>query len=189
LEAGSAVLFEIVSESGSRSQHPFDVRVETATIIRYTEVWQRAVLYIYRTQVFLEDPRIQEKFTLWKMTPHQEDLWQLIIRAAGEQLYDTLEGDDRTALNRLVLNFLISLLDHQLPGRPYESPLLSALAGMGVDLVHDVWVAPVMYTNKYSAILRVAKYLVLYQSQLETEENPTQGDGKPAPYTYYAPAE
>jgi len=49
LEAGLAVLFEIVSELGSRSQHPFDVRVETATIIRYTEVWQRAVLYIYRT--------------------------------------------------------------------------------------------------------------------------------------------
>ena len=39
LEAGSAVLFEIVSESGNRLQYPFNVRVKTATIIKYTKVW------------------------------------------------------------------------------------------------------------------------------------------------------
>jgi superfamily II DNA helicase RecQ len=66
-------------------------------------------------------------------------------------------------LERHVLAFLISLLDHQLGDDYYRSALVSATAVLGVDRDRG-WKSPLVYTTTLSAIVTVSKMLVLYSA-------------------------
>ncbi|KAF5512737.1 hypothetical protein CGCA056_v012739 [Colletotrichum aenigma] len=58
---------------------------------------------------------------------------------------------------------LISMLDHQLKGGDYSSALLSALAVIGIA-EDSGWVQITDYTTKYSAVVKVARMLVIHQA-------------------------
>ncbi|KAL6151133.1 hypothetical protein ACJQWK_10446 [Exserohilum turcicum] len=77
---------------------------------------------------------------------------------SGEDLDEVLE-----ALQDHVLKLILALLDHKLKDNEYESPLVSAMAVLGVS-TKSGWLSPLVYTPKQSAIVTVARMLVLYQA-------------------------
>ena len=65
--------------------------------------------------------------------------------------------------------FLLALLDHNLKDNEYRSAFVSASAILGVDNIRG-WKDLLIYTPTMSAIITVAKILVLYQAKKIREE-------------------
>ncbi|KAK4118463.1 hypothetical protein N657DRAFT_540828, partial [Parathielavia appendiculata] len=63
----------------------------------------------------------------------------------------------------------VAFFDHQYRDSPYESALLSGLAVLGIR-EDGGWVGPGDYTPKYSAVIKIARILVVYQSVVERED-------------------
>jgi hypothetical protein len=76
--------------------------------------------------------------------------------------------DDR--LQRAYLDMMVSMLVHPLRNKNhYGSIIVSALAVMGMN-DYGRWISALSYMPIYSAVINVAKYLVLHQSVLERGE-------------------
>ena len=72
-------------------------------------------------------------------------------------------------IDRFVLELMVSLLDHQFKESHYDSAIISGLAVLG--LRDDTgWVDAVDYTPIYSAVIKVARMLVVYQSYTQRED-------------------
>ncbi|CAM1507673.1 Fc.00g073140.m01.CDS01 [Cosmosporella sp. VM-42] len=110
----------------------------------------------------------------YRMTIKQERLWG----SFREGIVGTVAGPPRrrsqcTAeeLEYRCLDAVVGFLDHPFQnGNHYESIIISGLAVMGLE-PDGGWVPVTNYTQVYSAIIKVARYLVLYQSMLEREAN------------------
>jgi hypothetical protein len=64
-------------------------------------------------------------------------------------------------LQKKVLALILALLNHNLGDNKYQSALISGMAVLGVS-AETGWLSPLMYTPKQSAIITVARILVLY---------------------------
>lgn len=72
-------------------------------------------------------------------------------------------------VERLCLDMLVGFLDHQLKRGDYDNVVLSALAVLGIR-EDNGWIDAIDYTPIYSAVVKCARMLVVYQSYLESEE-------------------
>jgi hypothetical protein len=83
---------------------------------------------------------------------------------------DSEEGgdDDTQALERCVLGFFIALLDHDVGDNEFQNALYSALAVLGIREGHD-WKSALVYTPLLSAVVIVARMLVLYKAKQARE--------------------
>ena len=81
----------------------------------------------------------------------------------SEESADELDEEQEIELERHVLAFLVSLLDHQLGDDYYKSALVSATAALGVDRDRG-WKSPLVYTTVLSGLVTVSKMLVLYSA-------------------------
>ncbi|KFY83085.1 hypothetical protein V498_08308 [Pseudogymnoascus sp. VKM F-4517 (FW-2822)] len=63
-------------------------------------------------------------------------------------------------LDRACLRFCIELLDHRLVGNLYDSAIISGLSILGIG-PGETWVAAIHYTTIYSAIVKIARALVV----------------------------
>jgi hypothetical protein len=68
-----------------------------------------------------------------------------------------------------VLAFMLALLDHPFGDGEYRNALVSGLAVLGIH-EKDGWHSPLGYTPKLSAIVTVARVLVVYQARLKRIE-------------------
>ncbi|KAJ4194612.1 hypothetical protein NW759_016497 [Fusarium solani] len=125
-----------------------------------------------------ETPSVERKRPPYRMTIRQEELWKEFSRAVT---YATRHGVQPTGqysdaqLQRGCLDLVVQFLDHPFKtGNHYENIIISALAVMGIDREGRGWVPVGKYTPIYSAVIKVARYLVLYQSMLEREAQVTQ---------------
>ncbi|OBS16846.1 hypothetical protein FPOA_12575 [Fusarium poae] len=107
----------------------------------------------------------------YKMTIQQEELW----KAFDNGIRQVVTGADRAGrytadrLQRSCLDAMVQFFDHPLKsGNHYESIVISALAVMGLD-EGGGWKPVENYTSIYPAVIKVARYLVLYQSMLERQ--------------------
>ena len=99
-------------------------------IDRYINVWKRIVGYIFRTEGLDNIAR-----PLYEFTPEQVKAlawFQRNIRQPTERTMTKRAVAEIRRLDRACLDFLITLLDHQLPQSSYDSVLLSALAAIGI---------------------------------------------------------
>jgi hypothetical protein len=64
-------------------------------------------------------------------------------------------------LQKACLEFCIALLDHQITRREYDSPLVCALAVLGVK--EDGWKGPEQYPPILSAVIKTARFMVVQQ--------------------------
>ena len=132
-EVGSAVLFEVNRKAvNEKPQRPFDGRLEPGTTDRYTNLWKRVVGYVFRIRRW--PPAAQPPFEL---TPGQQRAlaaFQSALRRLPAAATAVAPGEDHQLqrTDRACLDFLVSLLDHPLPGPSYDSVLLSALAIVGI---------------------------------------------------------
>jgi len=168
-EAGSAVLFEIGRKVVTmKPTTPFPSRLEARTMERYINVWKRVLGYIFRT-VDLDDG-IRPDYEWTREQEKSLSRFRELLRRASAG-----DGAGEKELDRAHLDFLITVLDHPLPGRSYDSVLLSALAALGIR-EDGGWRQPVDYTSFYSAIIKIARMLVVRHSQLEAEDAGNAGD-------------
>jgi len=160
---GLAALFEVGrKEISTKPRMPFDNRLEDDTWTRYKEVWRRLLCIWYRTQKW--DDQDQER-PPYRMTRQQEDAW--------DEFEDSIPINEKEHMSsrtdRFCLSMIMSVLDHQLVGNHYESILLSALSVLGIS-EDGGWVDALSYTTIYSAVIKIARMLVLYQSWLQRED-------------------
>jgi superfamily II DNA helicase RecQ len=164
--AGTTVLFEAnrVDYAKPKPTRPFNAQLEKATLVRYIGYWKRIVGYVLRTMVLDQDNRPPFK-------PTEEQQNALCRFVEGIYQYEPDEDVDEYCLD-----FLISLLDHEYTGSDYDNMLISALAVMGVR-EDGGWCTPDQYTIIYSAVITIARMLVVYQSHLELEDSDDPADG------------
>lgn len=92
--------------------------------------------------------------------------WDAFEEAVEAAVKDT-EGTGK--VERLCLDMLVGFLDHQLKRGDYDNVVLSALAVLGIR-EDNGWIDAIDYTPIYSAVVKCARMLVVYQSYLESEE-------------------
>ncbi|KAM7208117.1 telomere-linked helicase 1, partial [Rhypophila decipiens] len=73
------------------------------------------------------------------------------------------------AIDRLCLDTVVSLLDHQYTHTHYESAMISGLAVIGIR-EDGGWESVENYTPIYSAVIKMARMLVVYQAVLEQQD-------------------
>lgn len=162
------VLYELRRNDAYRKpERPFDGRMEASTWDKYTGVWRKMLSFWQRSRAWQEDKR--PPYTL---TTAQQRYYNDWCRACQD-------GQGGETAKRACVDFLLSLLDHNLGDSTYESSLLSGLAVLGIRQ-DNAWVDAYNYTPIFSAVLKIARILVLYQSDLEgkEEEATTKTEGK-----------
>ncbi|KAJ1670459.1 hypothetical protein EV182_008199, partial [Spiromyces aspiralis] len=74
------------------------------------------------------------------------------------------EEDDTSELEGHVLDFFIALLDHDISDNEFQNVLYSGLAILGIRAEYG-WRSALLYTPVLSAIVMVARTLVLYKAK------------------------
>lgn len=159
-------LFEIQrKEVHVKPSRPFDSRLEDDTWTRYKDVMKQLMRIWQRTQTLDDDDRPQ-----YRLTGRQRELWDAFeeaveksVDANGETSYTNEEID------RMYLDMVIGFFNHQFKQSHYDNIIISSLAVMGIR-DDGGWVDAVDYMPVYSAVIKMARMLVLHQSYLEREE-------------------
>ncbi|KAF7564171.1 telomere-linked helicase 1, partial [Pyrenophora tritici-repentis] len=111
----------------------------------------------------------------YRFTRRQREAWEVLI----EQAKRSIEGDEEDEAedmdeerragrgddgrhrrgDRACLEFCIALLNHRITRREYDSPLVCALAVLGVK--EDGWKGPEQYPPILSAVIKIARFMVV----------------------------
>lgn len=84
--------------------------------------------------------------------------------------YSWDQAEAESQLETSCLNMLVSWFDHSISHDHYSNVIISSLAVMGIqDDKKSGWVSPLNYTPIYSGVIKVARFLVLFQSWREWE--------------------
>jgi hypothetical protein len=81
----------------------------------------------------------------------------------GVEVKEEMGREEREQIEELdhaCLQVCIELLDHLLVGNPYDSVIISGLSILGIG-PGETWVAATEYTTIYSAIIKIARALVV----------------------------
>lgn len=185
-----AALFEVnKKETDTEAQMPFDSWMDQTTIRAYTQVWRQVLCYLWRAETEGgEASRPKYKLTI-KQRESIDHLqvgieyfqqWQEIqgVRSPEGDQNGEAESEEEIKqikiIQTLVLDFCITLLDHQLQDNEYQSGLISALAVLGIK-EKGGWSDALEYTPKYSAIIKLARLMVVQRGY---EKRQDEIDGK-----------
>ncbi|KAK1948837.1 hypothetical protein LY78DRAFT_622667, partial [Colletotrichum sublineola] len=116
---------------------------------RYKEVWRKMICMWYRTEEWPDTERPPYRYTI-----RQGLLWEAWIRAEQE---------------RACLDAIVAFIEDPYKQGPQESVIISALAVLGIR-EDGGWHHATEYTTNYSAVIKVAKILVVYQAWLERQD-------------------
>ena len=148
-----------------------------------TQQEQDAVEYPPRSQPQPEP--IKDKRPRYVFTEEQAERWQCVVDIAEEweeeddSSQDSRrrreEGEDESeeeseedqeqaeALETAVRRFFVAVFDHPLQNGPYDSVIISAMAVTGID-ENSGWVSALLYTPKMSAIITLARMLIMHEA-------------------------
>jgi hypothetical protein len=145
--------------------------MDITTIQRYTQVWKQVLCYVFRA----EDEDV-EKQPAYKLQGRQQiaiQQVQAIIQEFQEWKQDqpnNANEDDELdeeiefmgQIQREILRLCIELLNHPLQDNEYQNVIISALALIGMR-DDDGWLDAEDYTPKYSAIIKLARLMVVQE--------------------------
>ncbi|KAK6610433.1 hypothetical protein H4I95_03492 [Botrytis cinerea] len=155
---------------------PFDSWMDITTVIRYTEICKQLLRYIFRSKDI--EP---EKRPGYGLTERQqmciEDVWTSIEEliwwkeeqgALGSGAEDKEgESDEEIEwigrIQRQILRLWMALLNQPLQDDEYKSVLISGLAVLGMR-EDDGWLDAEDYTPKYSAVIKLARLMVVQEA-------------------------
>ncbi|KAM7188699.1 Protein of unknown function (DUF3505) domain containing protein [Rhypophila sp. PSN 637] len=172
MRVGHAVLFEVNrKEAHMKATKPFDSRMEDDTWVRYREVMRKLLCFIQRTQDWEDEAR--PRYMLTQKQGSLYDAFEDVAEQYGQQGVDEMVHPSALAsvqaIDRLCLDTVVSLLDHQYTHSHYESAMISGLAVMGIR-EDGGWESVENYTPIYSAVIKMARMLVVYQAVLEQQD-------------------
>lgn len=160
---GLQVLFEVNRKEGHiRPRKPFDSIMASDAWVRYKAVWWKVLCYLFRTQDWDDEER-----PLYELTVKQSRLFDE-LEAAAENTHAS--DVDTKRMDRLCLDLMIAILDHQWKENEYECVIISALAVMGMR-EDGGWVTAEDYTPVYSAVIKLARMLVIHQAVQERADD------------------
>jgi hypothetical protein len=171
-----AALFEANrKEANVEPQRPLDSWMDITTIQSYTRVWKQVLCYVLRAED--EDA---EKRPAYKLTGRQQigvQAVRAIIQEFQEwqqdQPIDDEESDEEIEfmgrIQREILRLCIALLNHPLQDNEYQNAIISGLAIMGIR-DDDGWIDAEDYTPKYSAIIKLARLMVVQEGYEQRQE-------------------
>jgi hypothetical protein len=195
-----AALFEANrKEANVEPQKPFDSWMEITTVQKYTRVWKQVLCYIFRAKE--EDA---EKRPAYKLTSRQQigvQAVEAVIQEFQEWQQDQPSNDEEESdeeiefmrrIQREILRLCIALLNHPLQDNEYQNAMISGLAVMGIR-DDDGWIDAEDYAPKYSAIIKLARLMVVqegYEKRQEAikqwqERGLSADDAKEEAHSYY----
>jgi RecQ family ATP-dependent DNA helicase len=181
---GLEALFEANKKEADReTQMPFSSWMETTTVKRYTEVCKQVLCFIFRAEE--DEP---DKRPPYELTERQQSSIEVIRDAIrGFMQWKTDQGPARdeedtreeeesdeeiklmSQIQREVLRLWMALLDHPLQDNEYKSVLISGLAVLGLR-EDDGWLDAEDYTPKYSAVIKLARLMVIHEACIRRQE-------------------
>lgn len=163
--AGRPALFEIQrKDMHLKPNRPFDNRLEDDTWARYKDVFRKLMCMLWRFEDWEDDQRPP-----YRLTGRQGDQWDSFREAIEEEVAEGSAKVEQEALERMCLDTVIGWLDHSLKQDHYDNVVISGLAVMGIR-EDGGWEDVINYTPVYSAVIKVARMLVVYQAYLERED-------------------
>uniref|UniRef100_A0A7N2N6W0 DNA 3'-5' helicase n=1 Tax=Quercus lobata TaxID=97700 RepID=A0A7N2N6W0_QUELO len=151
-------------EDSHHIQQPLQPYQGRPQLQKGVRAWQQIVLFFVRFHLGGLDLAIP-------LSDVQRETLRGLMAVAEDPSYEE-EGDDRrpsgrdsTAtpeLERGILFFIISLLDHVVRGWEYESPMICALAAIAVQ--PQGWLGVDRYPSILSALIKTSRYLVLQEA-------------------------
>ncbi len=166
MAGGHAVLFEVNRKKADvKPSRPFDSRMEDDSWDRYKDVFRKVLCFVQRTDQWEEEDQPP-----YELTARQGDLFDAFVEAAEQPAGAATDQAEHTAkVDRLCLDTVVALFDHQYQHTHYENAIISALSVMGLR-EDGGWERPENYTPTYSAVIKVARMLVLYQAIREQQD-------------------
>ncbi|KAF9769075.1 hypothetical protein IL306_013565 [Fusarium sp. DS 682] len=164
-QVGSQALFEARrKEVDKKPRRPFDNRMEDDTWARYTAVWTKLVCYIYRAEAMADEDRPGYRLSR-RQSESLDELSEIVEAYVDDPDTQPLDEDQ---VDRLTLQTVMALLDHRLAAGEYRSAIISGLAVMGIRK-DGGWMDVLDYTPIYSAVIKIARAMVVYQSYVERQ--------------------
>lgn len=127
----------------------------------YCRPWQMVLMFFGRTWPAAD--RVSPRYALNKQ---QERAWSALLLAAETQVKHTADtstglcgGDALSPSAEACLVFCLTLLDQRVRGTEYESPLVCALALLGISV--DGWKECGQYTKILSAMIKLSRFMVV----------------------------
>ncbi|KAK5011345.1 hypothetical protein LTR28_003772, partial [Elasticomyces elasticus] len=144
-------------ETGQKNnEKPFYGRQMGKTLRKYVKHWYRILCYVWRTH---EDDNPTPPYRLTT----QEKRCLHVFRESVQSPVSTAER--RHQVDDACLAWWISVLDHPFKDHQGHSVMVSGMAVLGWDGASQHWRAASAYTPVLSAIITVAKMLVIYQAK------------------------
>jgi hypothetical protein len=104
---------------------------------------------------FLSNPQLSKR-----QSEPLDELSEIVEAYIDDPHTWPLEEDQ---VDRLTLQTVMALLDHRLAAGEYRSAIISGLAVMGIRK-DGGWTGVLDYTPIYSAVIKIARAMVVYQS-------------------------
>ena len=158
---------------------PFDSWMDITTVKAYTEVYRQLLRYIFRTKdiqrekrpayelterqrVCIEDVRTSiEEFVWWKEEQAGDS------RSGVEEKEEEGKSDEEIEwmgrIQRQILRLWIAVFNQPLQDNEYKSVLISGLAVLGLR-EDGGWLDAEDYTPKYSAVIKLARLMVVQEA-------------------------
>lgn len=149
----------------------------------YTQVWRQLLCYIFRAE-----GKEADKWPAYKLSRRQQIAIQEVRRVIEEfkeqrENQPIMETDDIARggeesdeeiefigqIQRETLRLCIVLLNHLLQGNEYKSAIISGLAVLGIR-DDDGWLDIEDHTPKYSAVIKLARLMVVQEGYEQQQE-------------------
>ena len=151
-------------------ERPIQIKLRGSTYSRYRQSWVRLLSFVYRTsrphRPHRPQIQLRHRFTTPQLAAIDElhrYAEQLLHTTAQAHVDSTQPSAGARATGRLdqaCLDLSIALLDHEIRGDLFESPVVGFLAALGVDARNQTYHEPASYTGHLSALVKIAQMLV-----------------------------
>jgi hypothetical protein len=168
---------------------PLQPYMDKEAIVKHTQPWQQVLMFFAQTQKEHAWKSPGYKFTRRQREAWEALIWEAeaaAVRGAEEEIDEMdeidendeedmkteqgttkagcAEGNQAIGLSRIqkaCLGFCIALMDQRIMRREYDSPLVCALAVLGVK--EEGWKGAEQYPPILSAMIKVARFMVVQQ--------------------------
>ncbi|KAK4897073.1 hypothetical protein LTR49_028043 [Elasticomyces elasticus] len=141
-------------ETGApNNEKPFYAEQQVKTVKKYSEHWVKILRYIWRTTKWKRRPK-------YRLTDAQKKRLERVKIAAANSRVDSMQGskearaEAKVGLQEECLMFWISMFNHELRDREYDSAIMSGLAVLASDTQSGGWMPATNYPPRRQKEIR-----------------------------------
>jgi hypothetical protein len=143
---------------------PLVYKLKESTYKQYKQLWRRALAFICRTCDPEQDIQFQHA-----LGSCQTALFDSLLEIAARKVAQPSSAPEQ--LDRICLDFCLSLLEQPIRSSVFKSPLVGFLAVLGIDENNNTLYEAPNYTLKLSAFMKIAQLWVLQKAVLLAEDS------------------